>query len=85
MEKYLKGRLVEAGLPFPKTHDLVAILSLVATIEPLWAIFSAPMMTITKWAVLARYPGVWTTNVEAKEAVKLCRRFRKIARASLGL
>ena len=58
MEKYLKGRFVEAGLPFPKTHDLVAALSLVVSIEPLWAVFSAQMTTITKWAVLPRYPGV---------------------------
>lgn len=37
-EKYLKGRLEEAGIPFPKTHDLGAILALVIPVEPTWQI-----------------------------------------------
>lgn len=34
-EKYLKARLEEVGIHFPKTHDLEAILALTLTIEPL--------------------------------------------------
>lgn len=36
VEKYLKARLCEAGIEFPKTHVLAALLDLVAPVEPLW-------------------------------------------------
>ena len=36
-EKYLKARLVEAGIYFSKTHNLIALLSLVVAIEPSWS------------------------------------------------
>ena len=35
-EKYLKARLVEADLGFPKTHDLGALLDIVLPLEPSW-------------------------------------------------
>ena len=35
-EKYLKARLAEAQIPFPKTHDLGPLLDLVLPIEPDW-------------------------------------------------
>jgi HEPN domain-containing protein len=85
IEKYAKGRLNEAAIPFPKTHDLDVVLTLALAIEPLWAIFSPAFVSITDWAVLPRYPGNYATPTQAKEAVKICRRFRKIARSSLGL
>jgi len=36
VEKYLKARLVAAGRPFPKIHDLSALLNLVLPLEPSW-------------------------------------------------
>jgi len=33
-EKYLKARLVEVDIPFPKTHDLSVILDLILAVEP---------------------------------------------------
>ena len=33
-EKYLKARLEEAGIHFPKTHDLEVLLGLVLAVEP---------------------------------------------------
>jgi HEPN domain-containing protein len=85
IEKYLKGRLNEANIAFPKTHDLVAVLKLSQPIEPLWGVFAMPFRSVTDWAVLPRYPGSFATAAQGKEAVKICRRFRKVARASLGL
>jgi len=35
VEKYFKARLCEAGVAFPKTHDLVALLKLLLPLEPL--------------------------------------------------
>ena len=40
-EKYVKARLEEAGLPFPRTHDIAALLQAAAPVEPLW-----PAMTV---------------------------------------
>jgi HEPN domain-containing protein len=34
VEKYLKARLEEAGVNFPKTHDLIKLLGLAITVEP---------------------------------------------------
>ena len=34
-EKYLKARLCEANVEFPKSHILSALLDLVLTVEPL--------------------------------------------------
>ena len=85
VEKYLKGRMVEAGIPFPKTHDLRALLNLVSGVEPLWIVFSAEFKLLSESAVLPRYPGMSADNADARTAVKTCRRFRQVARLALGL
>jgi HEPN domain-containing protein len=85
VEKYLKARLVEAGIAFPKTHDLPAVLMLTAPVEPLWHVFMPELIALTKWAVLPRYPGMQAANVDARNAVSTCRRFRQVVRQSLGL
>jgi hypothetical protein len=41
-EKYLKARLVEAGIAFAKTHDLLSLLSLVLPVEPGWLALHRP-------------------------------------------
>ena len=40
VEKYLKARLTEAGLAFPRTHDLLQLLNLCLQSEPLWSIYA---------------------------------------------
>ncbi len=85
VEKYLKGRLTEAGIPFSKTHDLNTLLNLVATIEPRWSVLSGSFRSLTDHSVDPRYPGKSATLSEARTAVATCRRFRKLARQSLGL
>src|SRR6266516_4105258 len=40
VEKYLKARLTEAGLAFPRTHDLLQLLNLCVQAEPLWSIYA---------------------------------------------
>ena len=37
-EKYLKARLVEAGIYFSKTHNLIALLTLALSVEPSWSL-----------------------------------------------
>jgi HEPN domain-containing protein len=84
VEKYLKARLEEAGLVIPKTHDLVFVLGLVVPIEPLWAAWQNSFALLASYAVQSRYPGNAVRKDEAREALRICRSFRKEARSSLG-
>src|SRR6266571_1782531 len=65
VEKYLKARLEEAGLNVPKTHDLVALLQLLLSIEPLWASFAVTLRRLNNYAVKFRYPGHSATRADA--------------------
>ena len=85
VEKYLKARLIEAGIPFPKTHELSLLLTLALTTEPLWTVFTAELQALATWAVLPRYPGVNANSAAARTAVKTCRHFRELARMALAL
>ena len=85
IETYFKARLLEAGLGFPKTHDLVVLLDSLITIEPLWKSYEAAVKELTEYAVSFRYPGENATLAEAKVALKYCRSLRAEARRSLGL
>lgn len=84
-EKYLKARLIEASIQFPKTHDLLLLLNLTLPVEPLWAIHGVGLQRLTTWAAQVRYPGTSAAAADAKTAAALCRRFRVAARQSLGL
>jgi HEPN domain-containing protein len=85
VEKYLKAYLVEAGLPFPKTHDLPTLLQLLLPLKPLWKAYEPPLKSLTEYAVNFRYPGDNATLTEAKNAMKNCRSLRAEVRQSLGL
>jgi len=85
IETYLKARLTEGRIAFPRIHELTILLGLCLPVEPLWAAFDKPMATMTQFAVLIRYPGTWATLREAQFGIRTCRRFRSIARQSLGL
>ena len=69
IEKYLKGRLADADLPIPKTHDLSVLLDAVVALEPLWETARPRLETLTSYAVLFRYPGESATKLLAKTAV----------------
>src|SRR5690349_10582329 len=56
-EKYLKARLIEAGLPFRKTHDLEELLQGILPIEPTWNALLMDAQFLTSFAVDVRYPG----------------------------
>jgi HEPN domain-containing protein len=85
IEKYLKGRLAEAGISFPKTHDLVALLKLLQPVEPGLASLRENVDGLTHYAVDFRYPGESATREQAKVALANCRVARKAVRESLGL
>lgn len=85
IEKYFKARLIEAGRPYPKSHDLAVLLPLLLPVEPLWKSYEPVLKKLTIYAVSFRYPGDDATESEAKAALKFCRSLRAEARRSLGL
>ena len=84
-EKYLKSRLVEASISFPKTHDLVALLKMLLPVEPLLASVRCNVDGLTDYAVEFRYPSESATKEEAKAALDDSRAVRKEVRKILGL
>ena len=84
-EKYLKARLSEADVVFPRTHDLTALLDLAIPIEPVWASHMEDLAYLTDFAVVLRYPGGSADRDMAEEAHRRCSAFRRTARESLGL
>lgn len=85
VEKYLKARLVEAAISFPKTHDLFVLVNLCSAVEPTWQQFAKALDAITDYAVDFRYPGHSAKLHEARTAMKHCRIIRIAARRGLGL
>lgn len=85
VEKYLKGRLVEAGKPCPWVHDLVMLIDSVAGLEPSWAAHRDGLAALSEFARNYRYPGASATAQDAEEAASACRAFRAAARQALGL
>lgn len=85
VEKYLKARLLEAGVPFPRIHDLLLLLKLCVKVEPLWSAYSQTVDDLTDFAVDFRYPGHCATLHQARLALKGCRSVRAEVRRSLGL
>lgn len=84
-EKYLKARLQEDGIVFPKTHDLNVLLDLLLTGYPLWAALRPALLVLKDYAVDFRYPGETADRDEAWEAMRLCQGVREIVRSSFGL
>ncbi len=82
---YLKARLTEAVIYFPKTHNLVDLLDLAIPTELDWEILRDDVDTLTNHAVITRYPGYYVTRKEVDEAVRICTKVRAVIRPALGL
>jgi len=85
VEKYLKARLQEAGLAFPKTHDLLELLKRVLAVEPAWTSLNPALTQLVSYAIVFRYPGISASKADARKALAACRTVRKPVRQSLGL
>jgi HEPN domain-containing protein len=81
----MKGRLQDAALAFPKTHDLVQLLHLIESLEPVLRPLQAALDTLSKAAVEIRYPGRSATKLDAKASLATARQVRTAIRSSLGL
>ena len=85
VEKYLKARLQETDLRFPRTHDLVVLAGLLREVEPLWQPLEPELRVLTVFAVETRYPGASADRETAGEALSACRKLRTVIRDALGL
>ena len=83
VEKYLKARLTEAGIPFSKTHDLEVLLDLVLPSEPLWEAFRPMLGSLTSFAVAFRYPGESATREIARLALRNAKTIRMQVRRAM--
>lgn len=74
-EKVLKAYLVWGDRPFPKTHDLVALLTLCVDVEPDFAALEDAAIVLTPYAVTFRYPGEMLppTLKHSEEALRFAR------------
>lgn len=85
VEKYFKALLQEAGLAFPKTHDLLDLLKRLLPIEPALAALNPQLAQLATYAVVFRYPGISASKTDARDALAACRAVRRAVRQSLGL
>jgi HEPN domain-containing protein len=83
--KYLKAKLVEAGVAFAKAHDLQSLLKLILPVEPGWLALDPQLDALSKFAVVYRYPGNDATKEDAKQAIEDCRTVRHFIRQAFGL
>ena len=72
VEKAIKALLIAYQIESPKSHDLEALVGIL----PGGAMIrsrAADLVTLSEWAVEARYPGGWpeATDEDAKTAMKL--------------
>lgn len=77
IEKYLKARLIEANIAFPKTHDLVLLLDLTLPVEPFWETFRDDLALLTTFSVALRYPDHSADRTMALDAFRRLKMLRK--------
>ena len=85
IEKYLKAWLQEANIPFPRTHDLKDLLTLIAPTMPTWQRWEADFSVLSEHAVDPRYPGKFASAAETTHAMGICDEVRQAVREHLKL
>lgn len=85
IEKYIKAYLVLKRIDFPKTHDLIELLQLIVTKDPLIEVYRSDLRILNPFSVQFRYPGENATVKESNIALETMRRLRKVFRDKLGV
>lgn len=63
-EKSIKAVLLHMGIPFPYTHDIARLVTLLKEAHMMWPDELDEAATLTPYAVEARYPGLGTEASE---------------------
>jgi HEPN domain-containing protein len=77
--------MIEKGIEFPKSHDLVVLNNLCLTNGILTAFDEDVLDFLNGFATRARYPGMEPTLEEARRSIEIAKSIRKFARSFLGL
>jgi HEPN domain-containing protein len=85
IEKYMKALLIENGVTFPRTHDLLALLVLATPVFPSGANLRTELAELAPYAVDVRYPGDSADAPSAKTALEYCRTLRLELRQALQI
>jgi HEPN domain-containing protein len=85
VEKYFKALLTALQIPFPRTHDLVALEELCIKAGVIIPINTDRLEMLNGYAVEARYPGALPTIEDAQEAIGITRGLRKFFRKRMGI
>jgi HEPN domain-containing protein len=72
-EKLVKAMLVKAGLAFPKTHDIAALVGLLPTQHPLKDKLSS-LEKLTPFGVAYRYPAEDEWEIPSAETIEMWRK-----------
>jgi len=77
VEKLMKAVLVRHSVAFPRTHDLVELHRLLATVAPKWSWDESELQGLSLGAVDYRYPGESADSADAAEAFAICTRAKE--------
>ena len=78
VEKDLKGYIFLNQIEFPKTHDLRALLTMCANLNPDFANFSRQIVYLNNFGVLPKYPNELQLSVdEAKTAIRFAEEIKE--------
>jgi HEPN domain-containing protein len=83
-EKYLKAYLVQHGVAFPKTHDLLELHILSLGVKPALELIGDLLDSLNPYAVEFRYPGEEVNSDEARAAIRAMKEVRRFLRNELG-
>ena len=83
-EKYLKGLLQEAEIPFGKTHNLSLLLDLLEDRYPALALIRPTLAILNAYAVEYRYPGESAEKDVARQAVKMTEEVKQVVAGMLS-
>ena len=78
IEKYLKALLLGHKITFPKTHDLVKLLGLLANKDTFLVGIKKDLSALNPYAIDFRYPGEDIDYSELKIIVSITKKLRKI-------
>jgi HEPN domain-containing protein len=84
-EKHLKALMAELGLRIPYTHNLVAILPLLAPHHAGLRSLRRGLDFLTRFAVDTRYPGDSASKRQAAGSLRWAGRVRATCRGLLGM
>jgi HEPN domain-containing protein len=76
VEKLMKAVLISRQVLAPKTHDLIALSTLLQDIISNWSWSEDELMLLSRCSTMYRYPGESATHEDAAQSLDICMRLR---------